>query len=179
MTAFIVIGAFGLLMIVLSLVLDDLFEGLFDAIGIDAGGGLFSTPVIGAFLAAFGFGGALIFSAGTGGALVALVGGLAAGVVIAAVALWMTRALLHMRTDEPFRTADLVGVTATVVTPIPPGGYGEIALNHHGQRMKLNARCGDRVAAGTTVVVTEVASSSSVLVEPEAKFWGSSDRGGT
>lgn len=179
MSAFILIGGVGLLIVVLSLVLDDLFEGIFDVLNIDTGSGLFSAPVIGAFLAAFGFGGALIDSTGEAGTPIALAGGVVAGLVMGAAALWITKSLMNMPTDEPVRMADLVGKQASVVTRIPAGGYGEITLSHLGQRMKLNARAAEPVAAGTAVVITEVTSSSSVLVEAESTFWGTQELGGS
>ena len=179
MTGFILIGGVGLLIVVVSLVLHDFFEGIFDVLHVDAGSGLFSAPVIGAFLAAFGFGAALIDSAGDAGTGVAVGGGVGAGVLMGAAALWITRGLMNMRTDEPVRMGDLIGKTANVVTRIPGGGYGEVAVTHLGQRMKLNARAADPIPAGTAVVITEVTSASSVLVEPETTFWGTAELGGS
>ncbi|HVM01013.1 MAG TPA: hypothetical protein VM324_17110 [Egibacteraceae bacterium] len=166
MTGFLVIGAVGLAVVLASLILGDIFEGLFDAFDVDFGSGLFSAPVIGSFLAAFGFGAALIMT-GTGiGAAGGALGGLASGVVIGALALMMTRALIDMPTDPPVRTADVVGATAVVVTRIPDDGFGEITLIHSGQVKKLSARAAEPVPAGRTVVVTQVTSSSSVIVRP-------------
>lgn len=179
MSGYILIGGVGLLLVVVSLVLDDFLDGVFDALSIDTGSGLFSAPVIGSFLAALGFGAALIDSAGDVATPVALAGGLAAGVVMAGAALWITRSLMLMPTDEPVRMSDLVGKAATVVTRVPSGGYGEISLTHLGQRMKLNARAADPIPAGTAVVITEVTSASSVLVEPETAFWGTPELGGS
>jgi hypothetical protein len=59
------------------------------------------------------------------------------------------------------------------VTRIPAEGLGEISLVHLGQRLKMNARATSPIPAGTPVVVTDVVSSSSVQVEPEARFWAS------
>lgn len=162
MTGFLVIGAVGLAVVLSSLVLGDFLEGLFD--GFDFGAGVFSAPVIGSFLAAFGFGASLIMTATGIGAAGGALGGLASGLVVGALALLMTRALMDMPTDPPVRTADLVGATGVVITPIPDGGFGEVSLTHAGQITKLSARAAQPVAAGTTVVVTQVTSSSSVLV---------------
>ncbi len=167
MTAFLVIGGVGLLVVILSLVFDDLLEGF------DLGGDLFSTPVIGTFLAALGFGGALAMSAGLGVGLATAVG-LGAGVALGAAALGITRGLMRMATDEPVRLSDVVGKAATVVSAIPSTGFGEVSLVHAGQRMKLNARSGSNtsVPVGGQVVVVAVNSSSSVVVEAEGDFWG-------
>jgi membrane protein implicated in regulation of membrane protease activity len=178
-SGFIVIGVIGLLIVVLSLALDDLLEGVFEALSIDTGSGLFSAPVIGAFLAALGFGGALLMSAGDAGAPLAALGGLGAGVVMGGAAWWITRALMRMPTDEPVRTSDLVGKRAEVVTPIPSGGYGEVYVHHAGQRLKLHARAAAPVPAGTATVVIAVTSPSSVVVEPERTFWAPTEPGGS
>ena len=165
------LGAIGLVLVIGSLVLGDLFEGLFDSFDIDSGGGLFSTPVIGSFLAALGFAAALTMSAGAG-PIVGLGAGLGAGVVLGAAALKITRSLMNMNTDEPVRVGDMVGASAVVVSPIPDSGFGEVSLVHHGQRMKLNARASSAVPSGTSVVVVAVNSPSSVFVERDNEFWG-------
>jgi membrane protein implicated in regulation of membrane protease activity len=174
-TALLVVGGIGLAILVLSFVLDEAIGGLFDSVGLDSGSGLFSAPVIGAFFAAAGFGGALAMSAMGGGPLVGAAGGLVSGVAFAAVALAVTRALMGMRTDDNVRLADLVGRPATVVTRIPEGGLGEVAVTHLGQRLKLNARSADPIPAGTAVVITAVTSSTSVVVDTETSFWGTAE----
>lgn len=168
---FLVIGFVGLVIVVASLLLGDAFEGLFDALDIDTGSGLFSAPVIGAFLAAFGFGAALVMVATGTGAVGGASAGLAAGFGFGAIAFVLTRSLMNMGTDETVRVADLVGKSGTVVTRIPGNGYGEVAVVHLGHRLKLNAKAPHAIPTGTSVVVVEVASPSSVLVEPAAEFW--------
>lgn len=175
MTVFLVIGIAGTAIVVLSLVFGDLFEGVFDSIDIDAGGGAFSAPVIGSFLSAAGFGGALLMEGTNGGAVVGALGGGAAGTVMAIVAVVLTRSLMRMRTDAPVRLNDLVGRSGVVITRIPDAGLGEVSLVHMGQRMKLNARSEVVVPAGTRVVVIAVTSPSSVLVEPESTFWATQE----
>lgn len=165
------IGAIGLVLVIGSLVLGDLFEGLFDSLDSDAGGGLFSTPVIGSFLAALGFTAALTMTTGAG-ALVGLAAGTGAGVLLGAAALRITRALMNMNTDEPVRVGDMVGASAVVVSPIPESGLGEVSLVHHGQRMKLHARASSAMPTGTSVVVVAINSPSSVFVERDHEFWG-------
>ncbi len=171
MNGFLVIGVVGVVIVVASLLLGDAFEGLFDALDIDTGSGLFSAPVIGAFLAAFGFGAALVMVATGTGAVVGASAGLAAGFGFGVIALVLTRWLMNMGTDETVRVADFVGKSGTVVTRIPANGYGEVTVVHLGHRLKLNAKAPHAIAAGTSVVVVEVTSPSSVLVEPEAEFW--------
>ena len=55
MTTFLIIGAVGLVVLGVSLVLGDLLGGVFDAMT----GDVFSSAVLGGFVAAFGFGAAL------------------------------------------------------------------------------------------------------------------------
>lgn len=166
MTGFIVIGVVGLAIVLASLLLGDILEGLFDAFDADFGHGVFSAPVIGSFLAAFGFGAALVMTATGIGAAGGALAGLASGGVIGALALLMTRSLMHMPTDPTMRSADLVGSTGVVITPIPAEGLGEVSLTYAGQITKLSARASAPISSGTTVVVTQVASSSSVVVRP-------------
>lgn len=165
MLAFLIIGGVGLVLLLVSALLGELFDGLFDALDL-AGGGLLSGPVIGAFLASFGFGGALtMYGTGVGvpgGALA----GLGSGVVVGGIAFAVTRTLIRMPTDETVRTGDLVGATGLVITPIPEGSFGEVSISYLGQTLKYNARANAAIAAGTQVEVTAVLSSSAVMVKP-------------
>lgn len=160
MIGFLVIGAVGLGLLIVAL----LFGEVVDVFDVDIGGGFLSGPVIGSFLAAFGFGGALaMYSADlgvTGGALA----GLGGGVVVGGIAGVATRSLMSMPTDETLRTGDLVGSTATVVTPIPEGGFGEVNVSHLGQTLKYNARAREAIEVGTSVKVITILSSSALMV---------------
>jgi membrane-bound ClpP family serine protease len=168
MAAFIVIGAVGLALLLLSLVLGEVFEGLLSGFDIDlGGGGILSGPVLGAFLASFGFGAALImFSTGVGATAGAL-GGLASGGVVGGLALLMMRTLVNMPTDETVTTRGLEGSPAIVITTIPDEGYGEVTVRHHGEQRKYNARAAEPIKAGSQVWVTAVLSTSAVLVDPD------------
>ena len=134
MTFFLLIGAVGLALVVVSLIVGEIFGDLFG--DFDAGG-LLSTPVIGAFLAALGFGAALILYGTPAGSGLAALGGLGCGAVIGGLAAVFTRSVMNMPTDSPVRSVDMVGSTGFVVTRIPEGGLGEVSLQFHGQQMKL------------------------------------------
>jgi membrane-bound ClpP family serine protease len=165
-TAFIVIGVVGLALLLLSLVLGEVFEGLLGGFDVEFGGGILSGPVIGAFLAAFGFGAALIMF-GTGvGATAGAFGGLASGVAVGGLAALMMRSLVNMPTDETATTRGLEGTPAIVITTIPEEGYGEVTVRHHGEQRKYNARATERITAGNQVWVTAVLSTSALLVSP-------------
>ena len=60
MTVFVIIGAVGLALVVVSLIFGDVLDGVLDFAHFDVTDGWLSTPVLGAFLAAFGFAGALL-----------------------------------------------------------------------------------------------------------------------
>ncbi len=167
MTVFLIIGAIGLALIVVTLVVGELFEGIVDGIfgDVDAGG-VFSTPAIGAFLAAFGFGAALILYATSMGSGIAALGGLGAGLVVGGIAAAITRSLMNMNTDATVNTNDMISSTGSVITTIPEGGLGEVSVRFQGQVLKINARSQTALAPGTPVTVTAVTSPTSVIVEP-------------
>lgn len=170
MAAFLVIGSLGLAIVVLSLVLGEFLEGVFEGFDIDVdfdvdADGLFSTPVIGSFLAAFGFGAALVMYATNAGAGVAALGGVGSGIVMGGVALAITRAFMRMPTDANVNTRDLVGKAGVVISPIPEGGLGEVTVRHAGHLLKLHARADGALPAGTPIWVLAVTSPSSVFVQ--------------
>jgi membrane protein implicated in regulation of membrane protease activity len=167
-TVFTVIGAVGLLIVLATLVVGELLDGLFGALDIDAGGGVFSAPVIGSFLAAFGFGAALIMTSTRADATLAALGGLASGLVVGGLALVMMRTLMRMPTDETVTTRGLEGTPGVVITAVPAQGYGEVTIRHHGEQRKYNAMADEELPAGTRVQVTAVLSPSAVVVAPVA-----------
>ncbi len=163
-TAFIVIGTVGLAIVLITLLVGEVVDGIFGAFDADAGGGIFSAPVIGSFLAAFGYGAALImFTTGVGATAGAL-GGLGSGAVVGGFALLMMRSLMNMPTDETVTTRGLEGVRAVVITPIPESGYGEVTIRHHGEQRKYNAQAREYLPVGEQVEVTAVLSASAVIV---------------
>jgi len=164
-TIFFAVGFIGIVLLLAALVLGDLFESVFDTFDFDAGG-FISGPAIGAFLASFGFGAALIEANSDWSTGAAAVGGLAIGAVIGALVGLVTRSLMRIQTDPTPRAADLLGARGTVVTRIPIDGLGEITLVQSGQVMKLGARADETVHEGTPVVVIAVLSSTSVKVRP-------------
>lgn len=161
MDLFVVIGLVGVAIVVATLVFGDVLDGLLE--GIDLGSGLFSAPVIGGFLAAFGFGTALTQE--RLGSLATVVG-VGAGVVFGGAALLLTRSVMRMRTDATPRAADLAGRLGVVLTPVPSSGYGRVRVTHLGQQLHLSARADRPLPAGTQVVVVDVVSPTAVVVTP-------------
>lgn len=162
-TLFMVCGAMGFGLLVLGLVLDDFLDGVFDGLDLD-GGGLLSTPVIGAFLAAFGVAGWAATEA-TGLALVGVGAGATTGFLLGWLALRLTSSLTNMATDATPGNRDYLGLIGRVVTPII-GGRGEVMIRIGGSQRKLTARSESEIGLGDEIVVVEVISASSVGVLP-------------
>lgn len=161
MTLFLVLGVVGLVLLGVSLLLGDLFDGIFDALPSD----VFSSAVIGGFVSAFGFGAALSDGLGTPTWLAVVVGGLV-GVVFAWFAGWLTRVVRGGGSDDTVTTEDTVGRDAKVVTGIPEGGFGVVRVLVGGHSLQLNARADAAVEPGTEVYVTAVLSPTAVAVAP-------------
>ncbi len=160
MLTFLIIGAVGLALLVVSLVLGDLLDGLFDF-----GGDLFSGAALAGFLGAFGFSGAIALDS-SDSVTVAIVTGLVAGLVIGTAVGWVSLQLKKGGDESNVRTGDLAGRDATVVSAIPEDGFGEVSIVASGHITKLNARAANSLAAGTPVTITAVLSPTSVLVQP-------------
>jgi len=183
---FLALGGFALLLLILSLIggshlhlghfhlghfhLGHFHLGHFRLGAGHNGGADLSLPVIAGFLGAFGFGGAIAATlAGEHGTVAVAAGvavGLLAAVPTAFLAGKLVNAAMNMATDATLTSADLVGVTGVVITPVPESGYGEVRLAVAGQQIKFNARAERPLARGTRVFVIEVPSPTSVLVEP-------------
>lgn len=164
LTVLLVLGALGLAVVLAGLLLGELLDGAVDAVvpG-DVGPGV--TPAAGAALSAFGFGGALALRSADLALPLALTLGAAGGVAVGGLALVLSRAVVGAASPPP-TGSDLYGVYGSLVTRVPPQGYGEVALVVHGTRRKLAARAEQPLPAGAPVYVLEVLSETSVLVAP-------------
>jgi hypothetical protein len=161
MTTFLVIGACGLVVLVLSLLVGELLEGVLDGVG----GDWFSTEVVGAFVAALGFGGALAEAQGLP-LPVATGVGVGAGVVFGAFAAWLTRLVRSGGTEATPSTEDVLGWDARVVSPIPLDGLGVVTVRRGGHLLRFNARAEQALPTGAEVHVTGVLSPTAVTVAP-------------
>ncbi len=161
MTPFLVIGVIGLVLLVVSLVAGDFFDGALDAFAGDA----FSTAVIGAFVAATGFGGATAQALGAPTALAVPVG-LAAGAVFAWFAAWLTRLIRDGGSDSTPTVDDTIGRSGRVVTAVPADGFGVVDVLVGGHPFRLNARADQPIGPGTEIHVTSVLSPTAVTVAP-------------
>ena len=159
MTTFLVIGLAGLLLLGVSLLLGDLFDGVLDALA----GDVFSSAVIGGFVAALGFGGAIAQAAGAP-LVVAVPVGIVAGVAFGWFAAWLTRLVRGGGSDETPTAGDVVGRDATVLTAIPEQGFGVVRVQVGGHVLRFNARADRPVDVGTAVHVTGTLSPTAVTV---------------
>ncbi len=156
---FLIIGIVGAILLLLSVLLDGVFD-LFDF-----GDGPLSLTTIAAFTAIFGFtafasvgAGATTSAAGVIGAVAGLIGG--------AAAWWLSRLIRRAESTTSITSEEIVGSEASVVLAIPVGGLGEVALVRHGERVSLAATAAAAIPRGARVRVTQSLTATSVLVEP-------------
>ena len=161
---FLVVGALGLSVLLLSLVVGEVGDLAGDA------DGPFSVPALAALLGGVGFGGAAAASLlpdglpDAGRALLALVAGLVLAVPLAWAVVRLSRGLRDMPTAETLTRHHLVGTQGVVVSDVPTPGYGEVRLVVAGQQLKFAARSDSPLRAGTPVYVVEALSETAVHV---------------
>ena len=172
MTTFLVIGAAGIVLLVMALVVGDLLEGL---LNIDSLAGLdsdvFSTAGVAGLLGGFGFGAAIGLAA-TGAMVVAIVLGLVIGIGLAWGAGRLTAVLRRQGSGAAPSIRSLVGVEALVITAVPESGLGQVRASYQGHTLTLNARASTALAAGTRVWISQVFSPTSVEVRPLDELLG-------
>ncbi|MBT2440680.1 hypothetical protein J7E93_11290 [Streptomyces sp. ISL-36] len=164
MGLFLGLGMAGIVLLAVSLVLDGVLEGVFDGALDGLFDGWLSLPVIAGFVSMLGFTGAIVLGStglGPGAATTA-------GAVAGAGAGWLTwrlsRALMRDGGGDAPHQDDLVGSAGTVVTAIPPSGYGEVLLRLAGQPVKYAATADGPLERGAEVWVTAAPSATSVRV---------------
>jgi len=164
----------GLLFAIVSAFLGHLFGGHDADVDVGTGGhaeagfqdtgmpGLspFSPTTITAFITAFG-GLGMIFSRieATQSPWVSAPLALLGALLIAAGVVWLFGTVFHkVDASSESRVATLVGMSATVITPIPANGVGEIAYVQSGSRYTAPARNegGTPVANGQTVKIVRI-----------------------
>lgn len=160
MTVFLTLGVVGIVLLLAALLIGDHVDGIFDALG---GGDWLTGAALAGFLGALGFVGALVLSL-TGSTTLAAIIGAAVGLAVGAAVGWITIRLRHTGEGNTPRSASLVGLTASVISPIPVDGYGEISVSNGGHLTKLNAKAAEAVPSGTVVTITDILSPTSVAV---------------
>lgn len=171
LTIYIICFGVGLLFTLLSAVLGHLFGGADTDAHADVGTGghaeagfehtgmpglsPFSPTTIASFVTAFGAFG-MIFSKipltqspWVSGPLAGI-----SGLAVAAGVFWLFNKLFSKtQASSEALVGELIGCTATVITPIPQGGVGEIAYVHGGTRYTAPARSESGAAIGPGQVV--------------------------
>lgn len=158
---FLIIGIVGGVLLLISLVLD----GIFDAF--DFGDGPLSLTTIAAFTAIFGFTAFALVGAGLATPVAGALGAVA-GVAGGAAAWWLSRVIRNAESNTAVTGEELVGSLAGVVLAIPEGGLGEVALVRHGERVSLSASSDVAIPRGAQVRITQTITATSVRVEPLA-----------
>jgi hypothetical protein len=141
--------------------------------GFDSGGmpgmSIFSPTVIASFLTALGAFG-MVFSSisATRSPWLNAPLSLAGGILSAAGVFWLFNTIFHhTQSSSESRVGSLLGQNATIITPIPANGVGEIAYVQCGSRYTAPARVeqGTAVANGQTVKITRIVGTQ-FYVEP-------------
>jgi len=123
-----------------------------------------SPTIIASFITAFGgFGIILSQFKATQAPIVSAPLAVLGGFLIAGCVLWLLRQLFsHTQSSSESKVASLAGMTATVISPIPVNGVGEIAYVQGGSRYTAPARLEDGTMTagnGKLVRITRVVGS--------------------
>jgi membrane protein implicated in regulation of membrane protease activity len=161
---FIFCVAVGGILLLITVLLDDILGGIFDFfhLGFDLGG-VTLMPLLLGFVSMFGVGGLFgtqLFSFGAG--LASLIG-LVFGFVGAGVVWLVFSALRRAESPPAFSLKELVGQRGRVSVSIPSGRAGSVLLSYGGSTHDVSATADRDIPAGTTVLVTDVAGSTLVV----------------
>jgi membrane protein implicated in regulation of membrane protease activity len=120
----------------------------------------FSPTTIASFLTALG-GLGMVFSSveATRRVWISLPLAVMGGLLIAAGVFWLFNAIFRgTQSSSESRVGTLIGQTATIITPIPANGVGEIAYVQSGTRYTAPARdeTGSAVSSGRTVKIVRI-----------------------
>lgn len=155
-------------LLLLTLIVDDIFGGLLNAIhlGFDVAG-VSPTPMLLGFLAMFGVGGLFgLHSLGLGPGGGTLVG-IGAGVVGAGVVFGAFKVLAGAESSETFSLQEMVGSTGRVSVGIPASKFGSVLISFAGASHNMTATADADIPAGRVVKVVGVAGNN-LVVEPAA-----------
>jgi membrane protein implicated in regulation of membrane protease activity len=133
----------------------------------------FSPTVLASFVTAFGAFG-MIFSkipATSSYWVSAPLAGVSGG-IIASLVFWFFNAMFEKtQSSSESRVSTLVGLTASIITPIPANGVGEIAYVQSGSRYTAPARSegGQPIGCGQAVKITRIVGAQ-FYVQPVTEF---------
>ena len=168
---FVVAALVGGVLLLITVVFDDILGGLLDGFGFDIGGTSF-TPILLGFVGMFGAGGLFATQVldvhGAQAAMIGVVSGIG-GAVLAGTLFGVLR---RTESEEPFTLTDLVGGTAYVAVAVPAGRYGSVLVKAEGQTHEFSATADTDIAAGRTVEVIGVAGTGLIVRETSTPAGG-------
>ena len=142
-------------LLLLSVLLDDIIGGVFDAlhIGFDIGG-VSLMPLLLAFISMFGVGG--LFASQVldihGGQAAAV--GTIAGFIGVAIVWGLFSIFQRSEGATPFSLDDLVGEPGSVAVAIPAGRFGTVYVKAEGQTREFSATSNADLPSGQPITVT-------------------------
>ena len=176
-TIFVVCVAVGGILLLITVLLDDVVGGVLDFLHVDFDlGGVTLMPLLLGFVSMFGVGGLFgteVLLLGPGPASVV---GAIFGLIGAALVFLMFRFLRRAEVTDTFSLADLIGQRGRVAVTITPGRLGSVLVSYEGATHSLSASAETALGPGTIVLVTDIAGST-VVVTPVAS--AAVDEGGT
>lgn len=157
----------GGVLLLITVVFDDIVGGLLDGFGFDIGGTSI-TPILLGFIGMFGAGGLFATQVlDIHGAQAAMVG-VVAGAGGAALAGALFSVLRKSESGEPFKVGDLVGDEVYVSVAIPAGRYGSVLAKKEGQTHEFSATADTDIPAGRPVRVTGTAGTGVIVRDEHA-----------
>ena len=175
-TIFVICLAVGGILLLLTVLLDDILGGLLDFLHVDFDlGGVTLMPLLLAFVAMFGVGGligteALGMDAGPA-SLVGAGSGMAGAGLVYVIFSFLRRA----EAPQAFSLSDMVGRHGRVTVGIPAGRNGSVILSYGGASHELTATADVAIATGSTVTITEVVGGTLIVRRLGADEGGRSD----
>jgi membrane protein implicated in regulation of membrane protease activity len=174
-TIFVVCLAVGGILLLVTVLLDDILGGLFDWLNLDFDlGGVSLMPLLLAFVAMFGVGGLIGTEALNLDAGPASLVGAVSGTIGAAIVFGLFSLLKRAEAPPAFSLDDLVGRSGRVSVGIPAGRNGSVLLSYGGSSHDLTATADRDIAAGTLVSVTDVVGGT-LIVSPLTTSGGETD----
>jgi membrane protein implicated in regulation of membrane protease activity len=171
-TVFVVCLAVGGILLLVTVLLDDILGGLLDWMHVDFDlGGVSLMPLLLAFVAMFGVGGLIGTEAlGLGTGPASLVGAVS-GVIGAAIVFTLFSILRRAEAPQAFSLTDLVGRHGRVTVGIPAGRNGSVLLSYGGASHALTATADVDIPAGSMVTVAD-AVGGTLIVRPDGQDAG-------
>jgi membrane protein implicated in regulation of membrane protease activity len=167
-TIFVVCVAIGGVLLLITVLLDDILGGLLDALHVSFDvGGVTLVPLLLGFVSMFGVGGLFgteILRLGPGQASVL---GAAFGLVGGGLVYLMFRVLGRSEMPPTVGLAQLVGQRARVAVTISPGRMGSVLVTYQGATHSLSASSEIELQPGMVVMINDIVGTS-VVVTPVA-----------